>query len=482
MFLEGRVSLNDDFLKNSSDVPLISVRELVLIVVGGLVSTSIVFLISSAMYIGDIIVFANMLNTVNTVGMTLAIGGFPFLVAGLLFSSRDSRLYLKIRIDRVGIRSAYLTRVLHVIIITSIFTIIATIIGFTLPILFGSLSGFPVNFSSLVFLPAGLTALLIVSILISLVASGVANIVDDSRLNTLLGCSVGTVIALVAGFYTNTRVWHFSITRNLSLLSPHNIARGLAFQLSGYQFETPREMIGFVGYVANSISFVIVLGLFCLVGIVLILIGERVLVRNAPRWSVLKSMVPVDEEWDAKVTPEFLKQVRQVRRSLRFQRGVATLIVCIIISSLYVGGSMYQNYITNVTTTIHYATPGVSEEISTGIWHIYDINSTPLYPGLFTQITSTIFVITLGNTSGTVSMFVGNLNISASEFELLDETSRLELTTDWLNQSSGVGFGVSEIFQENPGPLIFVILIVSDSHPSTPSYIDFNLHIEQTAR
>ena len=78
-------------------------------------------------------------------------------------------------------------------------------------------------------------------------------------------------------------------------------------------------------------------------------------------------------------------------------------------------------------------------------------------------------------------MFFGNLNMSASEFQLFNENSRLELTRGFLNLSYGVGFGMGDNYLEYPGPLIFVLLIVSDSHPTTPSYVDCNLHIEQTA-
>ena len=64
----------------------------------------------------------------------------------------------------------------------------------------------------------------------------------------------------------------------------------------------------------------------------------------------------------------------------------------------------------------------------------------------------------LGNTSGIVSIFLGIIEMNSTEFNLLEETSRLELVRD----HSGSGFGIGTNLEESYGSYICVMKIVSD--------------------
>ncbi|MGY5858024.1 MAG: hypothetical protein RTU63_01545 [Candidatus Thorarchaeota archaeon] len=470
-------TMNDSFIEESNDFPIITQRDLILIIVGGVISTAMGYLISYPIHLDSFLMIAPMLNTVNTVGMTLTLGVFPFLTAGVLFSSRSSRLYIRTKVGMSGIRVAYRTRILHVLIITSIFTVILTVLGLVIPMLLD-----PFAFVSLNLIPITLVATVTVSILLSLVASGLACIVDDSRVCVLLSFVSTYVIAIVAGLYPIQREWNFQITRNLSLLSPHNLVRGLAVQLSGYPFESPTDMVRYTGFTVLVVDLIIALLAFSSVAIFLVFVGQKTLSRNIPRWSILKNMTPVDEKWDATDTPEILQKLGQVKRSLRKQRGLAVLVVGILLVSLFVGGSMYNTYLRNSTTVVHYRTPGVMENIQLGSWITFDVDVPPPHPGLFNQLSFSFHLITMGDTTGSISTYIAVLYMTSAEFDLLNETSRHELTFGWLNQSSGGrGIGVGENLENTYGSYICVMKIIADSDPLSTSYIEGSLEIVREA-
>ena len=475
--------MNDSFIeetkKESNNLPIVSQRDLILIIVGGVISTFIGCFISFNFYIGSFMIIAPLLNTVNMVGVTLTLGVFPFVTAGVLFNSRSSRLYIRTKVGTSGIRIAYRTRILQVLIITSIFTIMLTILGLTIPLILDPLNVSP-SFINL--LPIALAATLPVSILLSLVASALACIVDDSRLCILLSFVSTFVIAIIAGLYPIQREWNFQITRNLSLLSPHNLVRGLAIQLSGYPFESATDMVRYTGFTVTIAGLVIALLAFSLVAIVLVFVGQKALTRNIPRWSILKNMTPEDEKWDASDTPEILQKIGQIKRSLRKQRGLAALVVGILLVSLFAGGSMYNTYLRNSTTIVHYQTPGTIENIQLGSWITFDVDVPPPYPGLFNQLTFSFHLITMGNTNGSISTYIAVLYMTTAEFNLLNETSRRELTFAWLNQSRvGRSIGVGENLENVYGSYICVLKIISDTDPLETSYIEGSLEILQEA-
>ncbi|MHA2022171.1 MAG: hypothetical protein ACTSWQ_00755, partial [Candidatus Thorarchaeota archaeon] len=395
--------MNDSFLSESGNLPIISRRDISLIIVGGVISAYLGYYISFPSHLSSTLEFAHLLNITNAVGMTFASGLFSFMTAGLLFNSRTSRLYLKNRISEVGITSAYRIRVLYTLVITSIFIILLTIVGFILPMLIGTLNGYSVSFNYFAFLPAVIAATLIVSILLTSIASSVANFVDDSRLCTIIGSVSSLYIALFAGLHASSRVWNFSLTRNIALLSPHNIAKALAVQLSGYQFESTEDMVRYVGFVVSAGNLAIVLLIFSSIAIVLFLAGQKTLLKNTSRWTNLKGMIPKDEDWDASDSPEILQKITRFKRSLRVQRGLVTLTISILLVSFFVGGPLYRDAIIDSTTIYHYRTPGIMEDITVGSWIIFDVEMNPPLPGLFNMLFINLHLITLGNTSGTVS-------------------------------------------------------------------------------
>jgi len=267
----------------------------------------------------------------------------------------------------------------------------------------------------------------------------------------------------------------------MALLSPHNVVRALAVQLSGYQFESTNDMVRYVGFIVSIEGLSIALLILGSISIVLFFAGQRALAKNSTRWPILKGMIPVIELWDASDSPEKLLQITRIRRGLRFQRGRTTMIVGVLLISMFVGASTYSSYVVNSTTIVYYATPGIRENIPVGSWIVFDIDVHPPYPGLFNQIYFEVNIVTLGDTSGNVSFYVGFLQMNSTEFGLLEESIRFELLFGWLNQSYGVGFGIGEELEESYGSYICALKIISDDAPSEESYIEGTLQIIQEA-
>lgn len=175
-----------------------------MILVGGIASAIVGLILSSPE--SRIIGLTILLNSIDSISMTLSTGLFSFLTAGLLFNSQASRQYLLQRIKMVGSRRAFLTRVLHTIAITSLFTTVLVTLSFINSLLLGQ---FSMSLSPFVFLPSILGASLVGSILLSAISS----LTDDSRLSVLLGCASTLMIANVAGW--SSEYYRYHITRNI---------------------------------------------------------------------------------------------------------------------------------------------------------------------------------------------------------------------------------------------------------------------------
>lgn len=469
--------MNNSFIKDDVEIPSISQRDLFIIFVGGVVSAFLGLFLTNP--VDQRFALAPLLNSVDIVGRTFATGLFSFLTAGLLFSSQASRSYLLGRINEVGAKRAYLIRTLHTFLVTSVFTIIITIIAFLQPIILGTLIYYPAGIDYFAFLPSVLGASLVVSLCLASIATALASIVDDSRICIVLGCVSTIVIATIAGGNADPRHWHYSLTRNLAVLSPHNIVRALAVHMSGYQFESSGEMVSFVGFVVAVEGLVIALLILCSISIMLLLVGQRVLAKNSTRWPVLKGMIPVIESWDSTDSVEDLQGIIRIRRGLRIQRGLTTMIVSVLLISMFAGGSMYGTYIVNTTTIVHYATPRVRENIPVGSWILFDVDVLPPYPGLFNMLYFHYLVEAWGNASDSLSFYFGILNMTSIEFDLLEESSRLELLFDRLNQTVSSSAGVGEYMEDYCGSFVCVLKIVSDTDPSEKSYVEGEFRIVQ---
>jgi len=98
----GVTIMDNNFINDDTSIPLISRRDLVIIIIAGSVSVFSGLPLTNP--VDPSFELAHLLNSVNIVGMTFASGLFSFLTAGLLFSSRASRFYLQRRIDEVGVK------------------------------------------------------------------------------------------------------------------------------------------------------------------------------------------------------------------------------------------------------------------------------------------------------------------------------------------------------------------------------------------
>lgn len=323
--------MSDEFVFDNEELPASSPRDLYLIIIGGIISASLgVLLVTPERRVFEINL---LLSTVNIVSMTFSTGLFSFLTAGVLFNSQTSRQYLLRRIKLVGERRAFLVRILHAIAVVSIFTIVMTIVAFLIPIILNWYPTLPAHFAAI---PAVLVASLIGSACLVTIAAFVASLMDDSRLCVLLGCASTIVIANMAGW--NSDVISYSLTRNLALLSPHNLVKGLAVQLSGYQFESANEMVEYVGFVVSAQGNATALLIMVALSVVGLILGIRAMSMNSVRWRYLPGMIPLNEVWSSAASHE---EISRMKRKQRLQRGLTTIIIALLLVSINISGSVY---------------------------------------------------------------------------------------------------------------------------------------------
>ncbi|MHA2059109.1 MAG: hypothetical protein ACW979_15940, partial [Candidatus Thorarchaeota archaeon] len=338
--------MNSSLVVDYPEFPPFSRRDLYILIGAGIVSAAIGFLLTTPLR--PTINSAPLLNSVDIVCRTFATGLFSFLTAGVLFSSSASRQYLLGILGEGRERRVFLTRILHVVLITGLFASVVTLIAFVKPIILGESSQYTISFSHLVYLPSVLASSLIVSTFLAVLASFLAVVADESRLCVVLGCVSTMVIANVAGWTPDVI---YSLNRNIALLSPHNLVRGLAVQLSGYQFESPGQMVGYLGFVVTISNLAVSILLLSLISMVLLVVGHKALSKSSTRWTILKGMIPREELWSSKTSSEEVQQV--TKRGLRIQRALSVVIVALLLVSVNVGGFLNTAHFANSPTITH---------------------------------------------------------------------------------------------------------------------------------
>ncbi|MHA1943198.1 MAG: hypothetical protein ACW96M_02270 [Candidatus Thorarchaeota archaeon] len=464
--------MNNEFVFDDVELPAFSFRDLLLILVGGIVSATLaVLLVTPDRRVSELTL---LLSSINIVSMTFSTGLFSFLTAGVLFTSQTSRQYLLRRIKLVGERRAFLVRILHAIVVVSIFTIVMTIVAFLIPIMLNWYPTIPSHFAAI---PAVLVASLIGSACLVTLASFIASLMDDSRLSLLLGCASTILIAQVTGWSAERIAVRYSLTRNLALLSPHNLVKGLAIQLNGYQFESANDMVSYVGFVVSTQSLVSVLVPLMLLSIASLIASYRVLINNSTRWQSLPRMIPNHEVWSSATT---LEVIGRIRRSLRLQRGLATIIIALLLFSINISGSAYTSNLEISTTIVHYESPVTGEILQVGVWNIFDVEVQPPAPGLFNLLSLHWEITSWGNASDSLSIYYEILEMTSTEFTSLNESSRLGLVSSRVNQTFGTGGGRGVGLEESYGAYICVLKFISEVDPLENSYVVASLLIEQT--
>ncbi|MGY5865078.1 MAG: hypothetical protein RTV41_10780 [Candidatus Thorarchaeota archaeon] len=462
--------MNNEFIFDDAELPPFSRRDLYLIMIGGIVSAILgVLLVTPNRRVFEL---SLLISTINIISMTFSTGLFSFLTAGVLFNSQTSRQYLLRRIKLVGERRAFQVRILHAIVVVSIFTIAMTIVAFLIPIMLNWYPTIPAHFAAI---PAVLVASLIGSACLVTIASFVASLIDDSRLCVIIGCASTIILANFAGWSSD--IIHYSLTRNFALLSPHNLVKGLAVQLSGYQFDSANEMVEYVGFVVSAPGIATALLIMVALSTVVLFIGIRALRMNSIRWRSLPGMIPRREVWSSAATPE---EIGRIKRSLRLQRGLATIIIGLLLFSINIGGSVYTSNLERSTTIVHYESPVTGEILQVGVWKVFDIDVQPPHPGLFNQLFFHYETTSWGNATDSLSFYYKILEMNSTAFNLLDESRRLELVSSRLNMTSYAGGGIGKNLEESYGAYVCVLKVISDSDPSENSYIEVSLLIEQS--
>ncbi len=111
-----------------------------------------------------------------------------------------------------------------------------------------------------------------------------------------------------------------------------------------------------------------------------------------------------------------------------------------------------------------------------------DVDVQPPSPGLFNSLHFYFGVINWGNATGSLSFYYEILEMNSTEFNSLDESSRLKMVSSILNRTADGNLerGRGKNLEESFGSYVCVLKIISDIDPSENIYIEVSLLIEQT--
>lgn len=170
-----------------------------------------------------------------------------------------------------------------------------------------------------------------------------------------------------------------------------------------------------------------------------------------------------------------------MKRRLRMQRGLTTVIIALLLVSINVSGSAYVSTLEVSTTIVLYESPVDGEVLQVGAWKMIDIDVQPPFPGLFNSLFFHWEVIDWGNASNELTFYYEILEMNSTEFGLLNETSRLDMVSSRLISYDGSWrLGRGHNIEEAYGAYVCVLKIVSIADPTENSYMNATLLVEQS--
>ena len=420
------------------------------------------------------------INSMNIVSHAIALGLPIFLGAGIFFARPHSRSYM-MDLAAEGHSPFYIIlrrflEVLALMILFAFFLVLTTFIG---PSIEDLIFGFNIEIVSFAFFPSALIATCIVMALLLAIGVGIVLAVEDVRYAVPLGCTVTLSLAIISGWN------HYMINswpmRLFVLMSPHNIAKGLAVLLSllsGYQFAEEYREVMYLGFETAWSSMIIALGLFGILGILSLTIGSQLLNLNRKRWPYLPDMVWEQSIWERTSKSDDIRTKSKYEKQLQTQKIVAAFTVVIILLSFSFGSTTVSSNIETDADQTYYVSPEGGEILYIDKWLIVQFST--YHPnGIGIDVVVDLDVLAFTNFPDTFQTWTMYLEMSQNEFISLGETEQFTLCgLPWnrtVDSFNGLRSSI-DISAGNQGVHIFVFSITSlESHYSNAT---IRYHIE----
>jgi hypothetical protein len=444
------------------------------------VSSSIVILASHLIrpYVGYENEFSVLVNAINEISFILIAGLPVFLSAGIVFGTSAAKAHILalLKSGRSSI-AVFLRCLSETYALILAFSVTVTGALFLLPYLSGTTFYNPRGTGFLIYLPSVLIATLTVSLLLASIGVFFISISDDALLSTSLGCAVTFGLATVVG-YTPEAI-RVSVTRGIAMLSPSSIVRVFAGSISGYSPTHGTSLASYFGFDATLSSILLALAGLALISLTGLLVGFKVFKTNTLQWSKVVDIHTSAGVWESELERQGVHT--RIRRSLRKRRAALVALVTIVLVVGASGTAAYSSMVVDQTTVVFHRSPAGGEQIDLGEWHIFSCNVQPPRYGQRNILRYDCLVEDWGSAPEEVSVYYSMLNMSSSNFQLLNETNR-RLSCSYRNRTEGDwgGLGGGWNLGYYSGEFTFVLKIVAAENETIPGSMYFWIELLQS--
>jgi len=444
------------------------------------VSSSIVILTCHLVrpFVGYENEFSVLVNAINEISFILIAGLPVFLSAGIVFGTSAAKAHILALLKSGRSSIAVFLRCLsetYALILAFSMTVTGAL--FLLPYLSGTTFYNPRGTGFLIYLPSVLIATLTVSLLLASIGVFFVLISDEVLLSTSVGCALTFGLATIVGYYPGA-IWA-SVTRGIAMLSPSSIVRVFAGSISGYSPTHGTSFASYFGFDATLSSILLALAVLALISLTGLLVGFKLFKTNTIQWSKVVEIHTSAGVWESELERQGVHT--RIRRSLKIRRAALVAFVTIVLVVGASGTAAYSSMVVDHTTIVFHRSPVGGEQIDLGEWYIFSCNVQPPRYGQRIFLRYDCLVEDWGSTPEEVSVYYSMLNMSSSNFQLLNETSRrLSCSTDNETEGDWGGLGGSWGLGYYSGEFTFVLKIVAAENETLQGSMYFWIELLQS--
>lgn len=422
--------------------------------------------------------FSVLVNAMNVISYSLAIGLPVFLASSIAFGTSNARRHI-LALLKFGKKpvEVFLRCLVEVYALVSLFSVSITIALFLEPQIVGVWFRAPAGTGFLIYLLPVLIATLIVSLLLATIGVFLVIVTDDIIISTSMGCALTIGLATAIGW--SPQALGQSLTRGIAILSPHNIARILAGFLSSYDPPHDTTIAAYFGFEATAVSILGTLLVFASLAFICIIASIRILRHNTSYWPVLQEAS--SEIWASE--SERCGDHSKIKQGLKMRRLVLVGFVILLLTSMAFMTASYKNTVLEGTTIHFHQSPGAGEPVELGEWYVFSCDVQPPRFNQFNILHYECRVIDWGAAPDDCTFYYSMLNSSSTEFTALNETSRISLCSS-RNRTRGEWGGTigSWNLGYDYGPYVYVLKVIATENATLSGVIYFSIDLFQSAQ
>lgn len=445
-----------------------------------IISSSIVILACHLIrpYVGYENEFSVLVDAMNVISYILMVGLPVFLSAGIVFgtSAAKGHILTLLKSGRSSI-AVFLRCLFETYALILVFSVIVTGALFLLPYLSGTTFYNPRGTGFLIYLPSVLIATLTVSLLLGTIGVFFVSVSNDVLLSTSMGCAVTFGLATMVG-YTSGAIWA-SVTRGIAMLSPSSIVRVFAGSISSYSPTHGTSLASYFGFDATLSSILLALAGLALISLTGLLVSFKLFKTNTLQWAKVVEIHTSAGVWESELERQGVHT--RIRHNLKIRRAALVAFVTIVLVVGASGTAAYSSMVVEQETVVFHRSPVGGEQIDLGEWYIFSCNVQPSRYGQRNFLRYDCLVEDWGSAPEEVSVYYSMLNMSSSNFQVLNETSR-RLSCSYRNRTEGDwgGLGGGWDLGYYSGEFTFVLKIVAAENETLPGSMYFWIELLQS--